>query len=215
MVKGLGRIVVFDDRSKNHPVKILFGSAPLKTTYWECPVVLDQGKEGACVGFAWSHSLAANPHPSSDVTNDTGFSVYNAAKRLDDWPGEDYSGTSVLAGVKALKKQFPGKFSSYKWAFGLWDVIRTISDLGPVTLGIPWYRSFYRPGPSNILALDGPVVGGHAILANGVDIDRGLVQLHNSWGVAWGNKGNAFVTFDTLDKLLKQQGEACFLVGKQ
>jgi C1A family cysteine protease len=30
----------------------------------------------------------------------------------------------------------------------------------------------------------------------------------NSWGTGWGLKGRAYLTFETLDRLIKMEGEA-------
>lgn len=63
-------------------------------TYW------NQGREGACVGFGTSRAASLYNRRFYD-----GFSLYNAAKTRDSWPGEDYSGTSVNAGLKTLQVQ--------------------------------------------------------------------------------------------------------------
>jgi hypothetical protein len=63
---------------------------------------LDQGKEGACVGFAWSHELAAYPVRVEVDDEFARSKIYAEAQKIDEWPGEAYHGTSVLAGAKVV-----------------------------------------------------------------------------------------------------------------
>lgn len=55
----------------------------------------------------------------------------------------------------------------------------------------------------------GYLLGGHAIVAHGVSVTRRTVRLHNSWGPYWGINGEADISWDDLDRLLHEQGEAC------
>src|SRR5215203_5959800 len=66
---------------------------------WANPIQLDQGREGACVGFGWTGFLNAKP-VKHEYGNQMGFDVYRRAQEIDERPGEDYLGTSVRAGAK-------------------------------------------------------------------------------------------------------------------
>ena len=59
----------------------------------------DQGNEGACVGFGISRLASQLNRRTYD-----GFWLYHEAKKVDEWPGEDYDGTSVRAGLDILRK---------------------------------------------------------------------------------------------------------------
>lgn len=213
----LDRLVEFDERSRAYPVAALLGSTPLRSYTWGIPgglsQVLDQGREGACVGFAWAAERAAKP-VARPTSNADALAVYKHAQTLDPWPGEGYSGTSVLAGAQAAKAR--GWLSEYRWAFSPDDALRAIR-LGPVVLGIPWYDSMYDPTPRPVrtgrvaatITVAGSVVGGHAILARGVNVKRREVILRNSWGQDWGDGGDAALSFDDLGRLLADGGECC------
>jgi hypothetical protein len=180
---------------------------------WRLPLRLDQGQEGACVGFAWAHELAADPvrRPAS---LEVAQRIYNRARELDEWPGSDYAGTSVLAGAKAVCEL--GALPEYRWAFGIDDVLAAIAAHGPVVLGIPWLDTMLDPGPGGRLDVTGKPAGGHAILARGV-IARGpepLVVLRNSWGADWGNRGDGYLAAGELERLLDDGGEACVPVRR-
>jgi hypothetical protein len=58
---GLGRRTEFDPRSRNYPARTLLAVEPPRTNLWPLAEYLDQGSEGACVGFAWTHELLAEP----------------------------------------------------------------------------------------------------------------------------------------------------------
>lgn len=98
---GLGRRREFDERSRAFPIRTLTEAVEPKQKYWRCDARLDQGREGACVGFAWGHELNAEPRRWW-TTDQHARVIYRRAQQLDQWPGENYEGTSVLAGAKAV-----------------------------------------------------------------------------------------------------------------
>lgn len=227
----LDRLQEFDERSRNFRAVEGIETKPLRSYTWSCDVYNDQGSEGACVGFAWSHELSARPSVHK-VDANFALSVYKRAKQIDPWPGEDYDGTSVLAGIKAVMETLNDRdlplYGGYRWAFGLQDVVRTIGYKGPVVLGINWHYSMYFPDENNFIAPTEEAIGGHAILANGVkvvgktpdsvygvadwnnvDLDKSYVRLHNSWGTDYGDGGDCYITLRNLDALLRANGEAC------
>lgn len=176
---------------------------------------LDQGKEGACTGFGMTAELAARP-AEVDVTGGTGHTsdanayaqrLYRAAQGIDRAEGRHYqAGATMLAAAKALART--GKVTEYRWAFGLTDVLTVLGRRGPVVLGIEWWDSMYEPD-GDVVRVAGSVVGGHCILARGVDVPGRRVLLRNSWGEGWGRGGDAWIGWDDLDRLLRADGEAC------
>ena len=60
----------------------------------------NQGTEGACVGFGISRLASQLNRKLYD-----GFWLYHEAQKIDEWPGEDYDGTSVRAGLDILRKR--------------------------------------------------------------------------------------------------------------
>ncbi|MBT2451265.1 hypothetical protein J7F03_30190, partial [Streptomyces sp. ISL-43] len=114
----LDRIPQPDERNNNYPIReLVTEQASLRSAGWACSSWLDQGNEGACVGFAWSHELIATPVKVKKVDASFARTIYHEAQGLDDWPGEAYSGTSVLAGAKAVAAR--GYMEEYRWAFGV------------------------------------------------------------------------------------------------
>jgi hypothetical protein len=213
----LDRRVSFDERSRSYPIRALLAPEQIakpRGYTWRVYTHLDQGQEGACVGFAWAQELAARPAVVAGVTNEVAEALYRQARYLDEWPGEDYDGTSVIAGAKAVTGN--GYMPEYRWAFGLQDLILAIGYKGPAVLGINWYTGMFDPDSDGLLHVTGQIEGGHAILADSVNVKKRLIGLWNSWGPDWSpiNGAQAYVGFDDMQRLLDEQGEACVPVQR-
>lgn len=215
----------FDERSREYPIRALVSEQkPLRSRGWMCRTWLDQGQDGACVGFSWTHELAAAPIPIDEVDENFARGIYHDAQMIDEWPGTDYPGTSVLAGAKVISSR--GYMSEYRWAFGVEDALRAIGYQGPVVVGIPWYDSMFEPRPSGLLEVS-PDGGDdrHAILVRGVSLKARLkgepgpmelVRLHNSWGKDWGPlDGSCYLRVDDFGRLLESKGECCVPVVRE
>jgi hypothetical protein len=199
----LDRLPEFDERSRSYPIRGLVPQTPRSFT-WRCDTWLDQGTEGACVGHGWAHEAAARPVPRQ-VTSADAMAIYRRARQLDQWPGEDYSGTSVIAGAKATKER--GWLREYRWGFSLNDALTAISRHGPCVLGLDWWTGMFAPDLNGQVHVTGRLEGGHCILAVGVNVKRRTVTLHNSWGHGWGVGGRCFISWDDLGGLLADGGE--------
>jgi hypothetical protein len=217
----------FDERSKAFPIRAAIAESPKRRTKkWRNGVILDQGREGACVGFGWTAEALSTP-VAVDLTrlkaeapdDPTAFAqaVYHRAKVLDDYAGEDYDGTSVLAGAKVLKEL--GIVKEYRWCFKIEDVIDALLTKGPVVLGLYWYDSMYD-APNGILDVSGEIVGGHCITAVGFKLAKDsatgedTIILQNSWGYSWGTWGMAEIRVRDLKALLDNDGEACVVTKR-
>ncbi len=209
----LDRVVEFDERSRKFPVTaVIEATKPRSFTWRPGPVVLDQGREGACVGFSIAQDLAARPVVVPGVTAQNAQRIYHRAQQIDEWPGEAYEGTSVLAGMKAAVEA--GYFSGYRWAFGEQQLALAVGYKGPAVIGVPWYSGMFNTDMAGVLHVKGDLVGGHAILVYGIDLKRGFYKLRNSWGADWGIDGNCLLSRVDMAKLLGAQGEAVIPVGR-
>lgn len=127
------------------------------------------------------------------------------------YTGNSYDGTSVRAGAKVL--QTKGFIESYLWAWDVNTVIQAVLEKGPVVVGTEWtYDMFFPNIDTAIIKPTGNSAGGHAYLINGVNTKKKLFRIKNSWGRVWGNKGHAYISFDDMDKLIRNQGEACLAI---
>jgi hypothetical protein len=212
---AFGRRFAPDERDRPYALATLVAQAPEPTRrwrYWNANGWWgDQGGAPHCVGYAWAHWLEdgpvthRGPAPVADPAR-----LYRMAQCIDEWPGEDYAGTSVRAGAKVLHAE--GFIEAYLWAFDAATVIDALLTVGPVVVGTDWYGGMSDPEPDGRLRPDGPLQGGHAYLLDGVNLDTGRVRVKNSWGRDWGRRGFGWLDLDDLDRLIAAQGEACLAV---
>lgn len=213
---GLGRIYMPDKRDLGYPMSALLEKTervPSRTLrYWNANGWWgDQGQSSECVAYAWDHWLEDGPitHPQPAPIVDPNV-LYSEAKQFDEWPGEDYDGTSVRGAVKALQKR--GLVGAYHWAASTQDIIDCLLNLGPVVVGSNWYESMFDPDESGLLEVNGALAGGHAYKLDGVNLVHDLVRIKNSWGRTWGIRGHALLSIPDLGRLLGEEGEACIAV---
>ncbi len=219
-----------DPRNKQYRVVAAPDDLMQRSRYWVPGPVLDQGREGACVGFGCTAEYAASPvrgpllrdiagvtqKTPTEVGNNLAQGIYRRAQQIDEWQGENYSGTSVLAGMKVGQER--GWWSGYRWALNMAELRAAIEE-GPVVIGIEWRSGMYR-APGGILAVSGEVVGGHCILITGYTprhrkLKVPAYRLRNSWSEDWGINGSAWIAADDLDRILFQAGgEAAVPVGR-
>lgn len=215
----LGRLVDFDVRSKGFPIRTLIETKTPRANYWRCRVRLDQGVEGSCVGHGVSHELAARPSEVPGLTHEFATKLYWEAQKIDPWEGgaypgarPRYEGTSVLAGVKVAQKL--GYFDNYRWAFGLQDLILGVGYNGPAVMGTVWHEGMADPDVDGLIKATGRVTGGHCYLIDQVIPKKKLFGGLNSWGTRWGVDGRFYISFDDMEMLLHNNGEAVFMLKR-
>ena len=83
----------------------------LLTRYVSDKLILDQGQEGACTGFGlacvinyllWRRHLESGNNAPFDSVSPR--MIYHLARFYDEWPGEDYDGSSCRGAMKAWHK---------------------------------------------------------------------------------------------------------------
>jgi hypothetical protein len=221
----LGRIPSYDERSRGWQVRTLLDKvrdidcengaeivpAPTEVENAPQPVPFDQsdppcpGPYGAdgCVGASFGTALNATPIPRAPqwkhtIDHSECCWLYRTAQTEDEWAGEAYGGTSLIAALR-IAHRF-GIISEYRWIGAgsqtpIDDLVDTFRLLrSGVWFGIPIYWSMMDPGPSGLLEVDpaSGLAGYHAIY--GVDLvadPPGLppgeyVVWQNTWGPDWG-----------------------------
>jgi hypothetical protein len=171
----------------------------------------NQGDLGSCTGNGAVGVVCTEPYrkPGAKYTEALARKVYSQATKDDTiagaYPPKD-TGSTVLAAMKALRDL--GLAKGYHWCFGLDDVLKTLSTIGPVEVGVSWYEGFDKPSASGLVKISGAVRGGHAFELLGVDAEKKLVWAINSWGPDWGHDGRFAISWKDLDRLLHEDGEA-------
>lgn len=218
----LDRIPFHDPRSESFPIRELIRAEQVRkprSYTWKLGIRLDQGRQGACTGFATTHEAAARPKPVPSLSNEIAQEVYLRAQQLDEWPGESYSGSSVTAAVKVGQER--GWYGEYRWASALEDLVLAVGYKGPAILGINWYEAMFNTDPKGFIHAAGEVAGGHAILVGRVNVPERWFELQNSWGADWGTTdrygvgGVARISFADVERLLGEDGDACVPVVRR
>jgi hypothetical protein len=227
----LDRLPEFDERSRGYAAVDVAPSTELRSKSWPLRWGLDQGSEGACTNFALAHNRLGSPAPKrlGDTVasiEERAFKLYARSKQLDSWPGEDYDGTSTLAAAKAWREA--GLLGSFRWAFGIDDMLITVAQLGAVVVATDWLSGMYDPGRSGLLDVSGAYVGGHAYDCTGLILNperssvwkatgvkgEPLFFGPNSWGPRrqpngpttgrpWGHDGYWAMRASDMERLLK------------
>lgn len=214
--KGLGRHVAIDERDKNYPIESIIPKKIVATEkYWDDEEWWgNQGATPQCVGYAWAHWIEDGPVKHSGIPPIIDpTTIYHEAQKIDEWEGEDYSGTSVRAGAKWLKSQ--DKISSYLWTSDVNTLVDAVLTKGPVVVGTSWYSNMFYPDSNGLIRIGGRLAGGHAYVINGVDKKKRLFRIKNSWGRDWGKGGNAFIGFADMFRLMRSYGEVCLAIEKE
>lgn len=222
---GLGRIFEPDEHDGLYPISLVLDrlSTKRRTAPWRRPRVLDQGETGTCVGHGWRGWYEGEPTLHSASDGPDAFAIYRQAVLLDGDPSNDgdatapqaqlQAGSTVRAGAQAMQKD--GAIGSYVWATRaapLADYVTRV-DGSPVVVGTNWYNAMFSPDHAGRVRIAGGVAGGHCYVVNW--FDGKLFECYTSWGQAFGLKdadgiGGIFkLTMAQLDRLIREQGEAC------
>jgi hypothetical protein len=211
---SFGRIESHDVRDTQYSIAPLLFYAPNITEkfWWDDGWWGDQGDDPFCVAFSWMHWLEDGPviqdsilgrqKPLFDV-----YTFYKTCQKIDGFDGDNYAGTTVRAGAKILKKL--GLITEYRWGFSIDEIIISLLTLGPMVIGTKWTDRMNIPNNKGLIKSKGRIIGGHAYIINGIDVNREYFRIKNSWGYDWGDKGHAYISFSDFEKLFNDEGEAC------
>ena len=190
------------------------------------PRVLDQGTEGACTGFglaAVANFLLAIRKNKPDPRPVSARMFYELARRYDEWPGEDYTGSSARGAMKGWHKH--GVCSESQWGCdsqsrggGLTrartaDALRrplgayqrvnhrdlvamhcALAEVGILFATATVHRGWSEVDAKGKIRWPSPCTGGHAFAIVAYDAEGFWIQ--NSWGAGWGRKGFARIGYD-------------------
>jgi hypothetical protein len=128
----------------------------------------------------------------------------------------DYSTKTIAPDPRFLISDY--KVTQVTGADGLNNLRTVIAHGSPIAFGTSLYTDFehYRGSPQSyvgngkLLQSSNGKKKGHAMLIVGYDDAHshggGAVRIQNSWGTRWGDKGFAWVAYDTFEKLASPIG---------
>ena len=103
------RLDAFPDRIDLHDWYYQPALISLPDSLVNCPLInpsmiLDQGREGACTGFAMAAVINFLRAKKKQYALVSPRMLYELARRYDEWPGEDYDGSSARGAIKGWVK---------------------------------------------------------------------------------------------------------------
>jgi len=187
--------------------------------------ILDQGTEGACTGFGLAtvaNYLLVRRRVLPDKVPVSPRMCYELARRYDEWPGEDYSGSSARGAMKGWHKH--GICSESEWRYELpsddgltesrsvdarrrplgayfrvnhKDVVAmhsAIAEVGVLYATCVVHSGWQNVDAGGVIEQTEEILGGHAFAIVAYDEEGFWIQ--NSWGPTWGRRGFARISYD-------------------
>jgi len=134
--------------------------------------VLDQGREGACTGFGLAtvaNYLLRVRGEEPDADEVSAWMLYTMAKRYDEWPGENYDGSSARGAMKGWHKH--GLCALTLWKDGKAET--TLSDQRAADAIKRPLGAYFRVNHKDLVAM-------HAAISE-VGILYATSQVHEGW----------------------------------
>lgn len=192
---------------------------------WEVPI-LDQGTEGACTGYGLAtvaNYLLLRRRVLPDPVPVSPRMLYDLARRYDEWPGEDYEGSSARGAMKGWHKHgvcneslYPARGRGVRGGLtparsddarrrplgayfrvnhrDLVAMHSAIAEVGILYATAVVHAGWDTVGPDGHIERSDQVLGGHAFAIVAYD-DEGF-WIQNSWGPDWGFGGFARIGYD-------------------
>lgn len=182
---------------------------------------------GSCTGNAVAGLVMTDPvwHPGLRVFQPGAVRIYKRATVLDPWDGFYPYDDTGSDGLSACKAAVEFKYAAqYLWGFGIDDMMRILTALGPVAVGTNWLSGMDAPDEHGVVSASGMSRGGHEYQVVGIHFDTSLgaprgevFECQQSWGPDWGVrgtdkvKGRFYVTFADMGMLLDDGGDVVTL----
>ncbi len=197
--------------------------------YTKKGLILDQAQEGACTGFGLAAVInyllwKKAPDSTAKVKKISPRMIYQMARIYDEWPGEDYEGSSCRGAMKGWHRHgictddyWPydaGQFIKPKEGWqsnaalrplgayyrvnknSIADMQAAIHEVGAVYVSATVHEGWFLKAANTLptIKFSSKQTGGHAFAMVGYRPDGFIVQ--NSWGNDWGYIGFAIMTYE-------------------
>jgi len=183
--------------------------------------ILDQGSEGACTGFGLAAVINLLNHQRGRPYDVSTRMLYVMARRHDEWPGEDYSGSSCRGAIKgwyamgvcreshwpyrsragdltiprAKKARENTLGAYYRLRHRISDFHAALNETGAIYVSADVHAGWDRQKVKNgRIQQQSEIIGGHAFSIVGYTEEGFWVQ--NSWGKGWGKAGLALWSYE-------------------
>jgi hypothetical protein len=188
--------------------------------------ILNQQQEGACTGFGLAAVINLLNQDRGQKTLVSARMLYEMARRHDEWPGEDYAGSSCRGAIKGWYNMGVCRDSKWKYiqnkpgsltvkkakdarknTIGAYyrvqprisDIHAALNEAGAVFCSARTHSGWQQPDPaSHIIPIIADTAGGHAFALVGYNSKGFWIQ--NSWGRGWGKNGIAIWKYEDWHK---------------
>src|SRR5207247_9810085 len=113
----------------------------------------------------------------------SGHTLYRGAQKYDEWPGDQYDGTSVRGVMKYLKAA--RQISTYVWGQTVHDAISWMNGgYGTIVVGINWYIEMSSVDGKGFMGeppADTTPIGGHAYHWIWYNKAKNGILMRNTW----------------------------------
>jgi hypothetical protein len=189
--------------------------------------ILDQGTEGACTGFGLAtviHYLLRKRKNVRDKGPVSPRMLYAMARRYDEWPGQDYEGSSCRGAMKGWHKH--GVCAEKLWVHDAANPDFTLTDQRSRDAQRRPLGAYFRVNHKDLVAMHaaicevGVLYASASVHSGWDDVDaKGVIPfddtvkrlgghafaivaydeqgywIQNSWGETWGNKGFGRISY--------------------
>lgn len=184
--------------------------------------LLDQGQEGACTGFGLAAVINLLNQRRGSRVRVSPRMLYEMARKHDEWPGEQYSGSSCRGAIKGFgemgvcresywpyRDDRPGELTVkaakdarantigayYRLSHRVSDFHAALNEAGAIFCSADVHSGWGASAIKNgVIPLRSTATGGHAFAIVGYNNKGFWVQ--NSWGRGWGQGGLALWTYE-------------------
>ena len=182
--------------------------------------ILDQHSEGACTGFSLAACINFLYNNANQNVHVSARMLYEMAKLSDEWPGEDYDGSSLRGAIRGWKNM--GVCEEGKWKYKSRDTSilsierakdarnhtvgayyrlkpdithfhAALNEVGIIAVSAHVHKGWNNPA-DGIIKFNKKRDGGHAFAIVGYN-DKGF-WIQNSWGKNWGKNGLALWSYE-------------------
>jgi hypothetical protein len=203
----------FDPRTLQYPLEeAITTDLPWTYRYWRAAPTMDQGREGACVGHGVIGAVQSAPIDADMRDAQTAaFGLYHIAQFYDEWQGQGYEGTSVVAGLTIAKML--GMVGEFRRPTSVSEFADGIATIGPGVIGVNWRSGMMEPDANGWIHVTGNIEGGHCVYVSGVNKVARKFKIEQSWGEDHGIRGAVWCSWDDMDLSLSDDGEAYVLLA--
>lgn len=184
-------------------------------------IILDQKSEGACTGFSLAGAINMLHHRAGQDTTVSPRMLYEMAKRSDEWPGEEYDGSSLRGAIRGWRNMGVCEEEYWPYRVGrnkgeltidaaknarnhtlgayyrLSPIIShfhsALNETGVIAVSAKVHSGWNQP-VSGVIEQRTKMIGGHAFIIVGYN-DKGF-WIQNSWGKKWGDNGVALWSYE-------------------